>query len=188
MLAWPTSGGVALMKDAHGLDVLAAIFNDRLFDRLRAEDGASYGPTVDSHWPTGFDSGGYLLAGSLLAPKDVDRFYAIADQIAADLAAKPVNADELARNLGPIREQVMRASTGNVYWMFLLEGATRDPRIAAAAINLEQDLNAITAADVQRLAKQYLLPGKRWSVAVLPKGMTLAQAKASSGDVGVGGR
>src|SRR3546814_12299900 len=79
MMAWPTSGGLGASRDQRALDVLAAIFNDRLFDRLRAADGASYGPMVESHWPTGFEgSGGYLLAGSLPARKEVARFYAIA--------------------------------------------------------------------------------------------------------------
>ncbi|HET6526402.1 M16 family metallopeptidase [Sphingopyxis sp.] len=178
MTAWPTGGGLASPRDARGLEILAAIFNDRLFDRLRAEQGASYGPVVDSHWPTGFDSGGYLLVGSLLAPKDLDRFYAIAKEIAADLVTKPVGADELARNAGPIREQVARASTGNVYWMFLLEGATRDPRVAAAALSIQDDIAAVTAADLQRLARQYLAPERQWSLAILPKGMTLADASA----------
>lgn len=179
MTAWPTGGGLASPRDAHGLDILAAIFNDRLFDRLRAEQGASYGPVVDSHWPTGFDgSGGYLLVGSLLAPKDVDRFYGIAKDIASDLAANPVSADELARNAGPLREQIARASTGNVYWMFLLEGATRDPRVAAAALSIEQTISSITPADIQRLAKTYLVPARQWSLAILPKGMTLADVAA----------
>lgn len=179
MTAWATGAGLASPRDERGLEILAAIFNDRLFDRLRAEQGASYGPVVDSHWPTAFDSGGYLLVGSLLAPKDIDRFYAIAADIAADLVAHPVGADELARNAGPIREQVMRASTGNVYWMFLLKGATRDPRIAAAALSMEDDIAAVTAADVQRLAKTYLLPDRQWSLAILPQGMTLADASAA---------
>ena len=178
MTAWPTGGGLASPRDARGLEVLAAIFNDRLFDRLRAEQGASYGPVVDSHWPTGFDTGGYLLVGSLLAPKDLDRFYGIARDIAADLVAKPITADELARNAGPIREQVARASTGNVYWMFLLEGATRDPRVTAAALSIQDDISAVTAADIQRLARQYLTPARQWSLAILPKGMTLADASA----------
>jgi len=179
MTAWPTGGGLASPRDTHGLDILAAIFNDRLFDRLRAEQGASYGPVVDSHWPTGFDgSGGYLLVGSLLAPKDVDRFYSIARDIAADLVANPVGADELARNAGPLREQVARASTGNVYWMFLLEGATRDPRVPAAALSIERDISSVTPADIQRLAKTYLVPDRQWSLAILPKGMTLADAAA----------
>ena len=178
MTAWPTGGGLASPRDARGLEVLAAIFNDRLFDRLRAEQGASYGPVVDSHWPTGLDTGGYLLVGSLLAPKDLDRFYGIARDIAADLVAKPITADELARNAGPIREQVARASTGNVYWMFLLEGATRDPRVTAAALSIQDDISAVTAADIQRLARQYLTPARQWSLAILPKGMTLADASA----------
>ncbi len=178
MTAWPTGGGLAAPRDARSLDVLAAIFNDRLFDRLRAEQGASYGPVVDSHWPTAFDSGGYLLVGSLLAPKDIDRFYAIARGIAADLVARPVSADELARNAGPIREQVARASTGNLYWMFLLEGATRDPRVAAAALSIGEDISAVTAADIQRLARRYLKPDRQWSGAVLPQGMSLADASA----------
>ncbi|MBN8843509.1 MAG: insulinase family protein [Sphingomonadales bacterium] len=189
MTAWPTGAGLANPRDQRGMDVLAAIFNDRLFDRLRAEQGASYGPVVDSHWPTGFDnSGGYLLVGSLLAPKDIDRFYSIAKDIAADLVANPVGADELARNAGPIREQVARASTGNVYWMFLLEGATRDPRVTQAALSIEDDISSVTPADIQRLARQYLLPARQWSIAILPKGMTLADASAQGAPTGSGGR
>lgn len=180
MMAWPTSGGVEQARDARALEVLAAIFNDRLFDRLRAEQGASYGPIVESYWPTGFEgSGGYLLAGSLLAPKDVQSFYAIAARIAADLVSKPVSDDELVRNLGPIREQVMRASTGNVYWMHLLRGGSRDERIIRNAVMLADDIDMIKAADIQRLARQYLATKiKPWKVAVLPETMTLAETAA----------
>lgn len=188
MTAWPTGGGLANPHDARAMEVLAAIFNDRLFDRLRAEQGASYGPVVDSHWPTGFEnSGGYLLVGSLLAPKDIDRFYGIAKDIAADLVVTPVGADELARNAVPIREQVSRASTGNVFWMFQLEGATRDPRVAQAALSMEADINGVTPADIQRLARQYLLPARQWSLAILPKGMTLADASAQNMPAAAGG-
>src|SRR3546814_16909530 len=63
----------------------------------------------------------------------------------ADLVARPVGADELARSAGPIREQVARASTGTVYWMFLLEGATRDPPVSAAALTIEDGITAVPA-------------------------------------------
>lgn len=180
IIAWPTGGGIGGIRESRALDVLAAIFNDRLFDRLRAEQGASYGPIVNSQWPLAFDTGGYVLVGSLLAPRDIDRFYRIADEIARDLIARPVTADELARNAGPIREQVSRASTGNLFWMYLLEGATRDERIVRAATNYEQDLSGITSADIQRLAAQYLRPATGWSRVILPKGMTLADAHAAA--------
>lgn len=174
LVAWPTGGGVADMRTGRQLEVLAAIFNDRLFDRLRAQDGASYGPIVASDWPMGIDHGGHLLVGSLLAPKDVDRFFDTAGAIARELAAKPVSADELARNAGPIREQVARALTGNLFWMYLLEGATRDARVVRAALTIERDAATVTPADIQRLAQQYLVDSKRWSLVILPQGQTLA--------------
>lgn len=179
LMAWPAGAGLDDPRDARAMEVLAAIFNDRLFDRLRAEQGASYGPVVESHWPTAFGAeGGYLLVGSLLAPGDINRFYSIADSIAADLVAHPVSMDELMRNLSPIREQVARAATGNVYWMFLLEGATRDPRIMANALSIQQDVEAVSVEDIQRLARRYLRAGDQWSLAILPRGMTLADAAA----------
>jgi zinc protease len=150
--------------------VLAAIFNDRLFERLRAQDGASYGPIVTSDWPTGFDQGGYLLVGSLLKPADIARFETIAADIVRELTTKPVSADELARAAGPLREQIGRALTGNLYWMHLLEGATRDRRVIRSALAIEQDIGSVTPEDIQRLAQQFLVPERRWSVVILPEG------------------
>ena len=94
---------------------------------------------------------------------------------------------QLTRNAGPIREQLTRASTGYVLWMYLLEGATTDPRIADAALSMEQDYGAVTAADIQRLAKLYLTNDKQWSLAILPTGMTLAEASALNGPAATGG-
>lgn len=169
LMAWPTGGGQADIKTGRQLDVLAAIFNDRLFDKLRSQEGASYGPLVSSEWPVAMDKGGYLLVGSLLAPKDVDRFYIVATAIAKDLASKPVSADELARNVGPLREQISRALTGNFFMMYLLEGATRDPRVVKSALSIVEDTTTVTPEDIQRLAQRYLIDNKRWMQTVLPQ-------------------
>lgn len=177
LIAWPTDSGVADIRTGRQVDVLAAIFNDRLFDRLRAQDGASYGPIVAAEWPISGQGGGYLLVGSLLAPKDIDRFYDLAHKIARELATEPVSADELARNSGPIREQLARALTGNLFWMYLLEGATRDPRIVRAASTIERDAQETTAADIQRLAQRFLVDERRWSLVILPQGQTLAETR-----------
>ena len=170
--------------------MLAAIFNDRLFDRLRAEQGASYGPVVNSHWPTGFDGGGYLLVGSLLAPQDIDRFYGIARDIAADLVATP---REYRRTDTQRRANPRTGGARHDRKCLLdvpLEGATRDPRVTAAALSIQDDISAVTAADVQRLARQYLTPQRQWSLAVLPKGMTPAEASAlgAAASIAVGWR
>src|SRR3546814_1330262 len=60
-----------------------------------------------------------------------------------------------------------------------------------AALSIQDDISAVTAADVQRLARQYLTPARQWSLAILPKGMTLAEAStldAAPPSAVVGGR
>src|SRR3546814_2794254 len=50
VIAWPTGGGVAQIADSRRLDVLAAVFSDRLIDQLRSQAGISYSPQVVSTW------------------------------------------------------------------------------------------------------------------------------------------
>src|SRR3546814_13846810 len=50
VIAWPTGGGVAQIADSRRLDVLAAVFRDRLIDQLRSQAGISYSPQVVSTW------------------------------------------------------------------------------------------------------------------------------------------
>lgn len=174
-IAWPTGGGVGDIAESRRLEVLAAIFNDRLFDQLRNAAGASYSPTVNSQWPVGMDNGGFLVVLGQLKPDGVDPFFKLAREIAADLVAKPVEADELARTLGPIKQYYTRASTGNPFWMRQMAGSTIDPRRIAAMESLGRDLASITPGQIQETARRYLLPDKSWSMVVLPQQDTAAR-------------
>jgi zinc protease len=168
-MAWPTGGGLDAIAEARKLEVLAAIFNDRLFDQLRNAAGASYSPTVSSQWPVGMDNGGYLIVLGQLKPDGTELFFKLARDIAADLAAKPVDADELSRALGPIKQYYSRIRTGNQYWMREMAGSSRDPRRVQAMASLGNDLNAITPATLQETAQRYLVANKSWSMVVLPE-------------------
>lgn len=172
VLAWPTGGGLDNISESRKLEVLAAIFNDRLFDQLRSSAGASYSPTVASQWPTGMDNGGYLIVLGQLKPEGTGQFFKLAREIAADLAAKPVDADELQRTLGPIQQYYLRASTGNQYWMRETAGSSRDPRKVAAMESLVRDLLSITPEQIQQTAQRYLISDKSWSMVVLPEKQT----------------
>ncbi len=169
VIAWPTGGGLAKVKEGRGLDVLAAIFTDRLFDRMRQEQGASYAPQVVSEWPDSLSNGGTLMAVSLLQPDDVAKFFEISRSIAADLAKTPPTDDELQRAVGPIKEQVVRASSGNMFWMLQLEGATSEPQRFNSLRNYIADLASVTPADIQRMAKQYMTPNGAWTMQVMPE-------------------
>ncbi len=170
VLAWPTGGGADNLFESRKLDVLAAIFNDRMFEQFREGEGASYSPDASSNWPLGMDSGGSFVVSSQIKPDSVDRFYIRAKAIAADFVATPVTADELARAVGPMRQQLARAASGNNFWMSQLSGATSDPRKVTALKTLASDLQRITPQDLQASAKTYFVDSRSFSVAVLPEG------------------
>ncbi len=169
VLAWPTGGGIADVYESRKLDILAQIFNDRLFDQLRGEEGAAYSPNVSSGWPVGMSSGGSLYVISQLKPAATDRFFAIARGIAADLVARPVSDDELSRAVGPLRQLIQRASTGSSFWLAQLSGITTEPRKEAALLAITDDYTRMTPAELQATARRWLVPAKEFRLVVLPQ-------------------
>jgi zinc protease len=169
ILAWPTAGGLDDITESRRLEILSAIFSDRLFDQLREAEGASYSPNVSSQWPTGMNSGGSLVVSSQLRPDKIDKFFSIARAVAADFVAKPVTDDELARAVNPMRQLINRASSGNGFWLNQLGGASTDPRRMTALRSLLADFARITPADLQASAKRWLVPEKSFSMVVVPE-------------------
>lgn len=179
VIAWPTGGGEARARESRQLDMLSRIINDRLFEKLRSIDGASYTPTADSIWPEAYDSGGYLMVQSQLKPERIPYFFKLMDEIAADLAANPVTQDELDRQVEPVRQLIGRARVSNAYWMSQLAGLSRNPAKLETAYSLASDMLDVTPADLQALAARYLKPGSRWSAIVLPRGVAVPAVPAT---------
>jgi zinc protease len=169
VIAWPTAGGSEALTESRRLDVLAAIFRDRLFDRLRSQAGASYTPNVLSDWPVGMPGGGRFFAIGQVPPDQADFFFRLAREIAADLVAKPIDTDELRRALVPVAQQMVRMSSGNTFWMQQTAGGTRDPRRIRSIDSLPQDYGTVTPADIQALAQKYLRSDAGWTMLVLPE-------------------
>jgi zinc protease len=168
VIAWPTGAGSAGITESRKLDVLAAIFRDRLIDQLRSQAGVSYSPNVASQWPLGMESGGKLIALGMVPPDKTDFFFQLARGLAADLVAKPVDADELNRALTPIKQQLIRQSSGNMFWMRLVEGGAFDPARVAAVDTLARDIATTSPVELQGLAQKYLRPDRDWSMVVVP--------------------
>lgn len=169
VIAWPTGGGLGASAESRRLELIAQIFTDRLFDRLRSEAGASYSPSVQSSWPEGLAGGGRLLAVGQVPPDKLEFFYKLCREIAADLAANPIGADELQRTIVPYRQLISRAATGNTFWFTNLEWATYEPRRIEALRGFARDLAAITPETLRDTAAKYLKPEAEWRFAVLPQ-------------------
>ncbi len=174
IVSWPTGGGMGGVHEARGLQVLTDFFTTRQLAAMREKLGASYAPQVVSDWPLDVNGGGSIMALAQLQPQVVPEFYRIADQIAADLAATPPTAEELGLVVEPLRQQITRASTSTAFFMYQIEGATEDPSRFGAIRSILTDYTQITPADVQALARKYLVRDKSWRLAVIPQGQTLA--------------
>jgi zinc protease len=168
LVAWPTGGGSAGVHESRQLELLSQVFNNRLFDAMREKIGASYAPQVSSNWPLDLPSGGYIAATTQLRPGDLTAFFAATDKIAADLAAAPATPDELARVTEPMKQLITRASTGNGFYMYQLEGGALDPEKFGQIRSILSDYSQITPERLQLLARRYLLPGKAWRLQIVP--------------------
>jgi zinc protease len=174
VIGWPTGAGLAQISEARQLEVLAALFRDRLFEKFRSEQAASYSPDATATWPDEFASGGFLMAYSQMQPKDSERFFTFAKSVAADLAATPVSKDELQRALEPILQYVERATTGNLFWMNELEGATYNAARYEVLGRLYSDYSKVTPEQLQALARKYLVSEKAWTMVVEPEADAVA--------------
>ena len=168
-IAWRTGGGLADIRESRQLEILTSVFNNRLFDQLRAQAGASYSPQVTNNWPVDFPRGGYIAALGQLEPQTIPQFYDIAEGIAADLAAKPVEADELKRITEPLRQVIERSSTGNAFWLWQLEDGSYDRAKVAALRTIYSDYTVTTPARLQALAQKYFAGKPGWKLMILPK-------------------
>ncbi|WP_371815520.1 insulinase family protein [Erythrobacter sp. JK5] len=174
VIAWPSGGGVTSIRESRQLEILTQLFNNRLLDALRERAGASYAPQVFSNWPTDIESGGTITALAQLEPEFVPVFFAEADRIARDLAENPPSADELDRVTEPLAQLIRRASTGNTFWLYNLEGATVDPRRVSLLRSLLQDYSQTSPQVMQFLADRYFTQRTPLKLAVIPEGQTLA--------------
>lgn len=179
--AWPTGGGLADIQESRRLEILVSIFQDRLFEILRSQEGASYSPQVSNSWPVNFSSGGNISVISQLTPANVDKFYGIVKSISDDLKQKPVSDDELKRVVEPLRQLIARASSGNSFWLSQMKGASFDPQRFDVLGNLVSDYTVVTPAEIQALAQKYFLDDKLWKLVVLPEAVNAA-AKLPAND------
>jgi zinc protease len=178
VVAWPSGGGVANLRESRQLEILTQLFNNRLLEALRERAGASYSPQVFSNWPSDLASGGRITALAQLEPEFVPVFFAEANRIARDLATNPPTADELARVTEPLGQLIRRASTGNQFWLYNLEGATQDPQRAALLRTLLSDYSQTSGQVMQLLADRYLAKSVPFQLAIIPEGQSLAVAPA----------
>ncbi|MDA9918517.1 insulinase family protein [Erythrobacter sp.] len=178
VLSWESGGGIARIRESRQLEILTQVFNNRLMEALREKAGASYSPQVFSDWPVDLPSGGSLIAYAQLEPSFVPIFFDEAERIAQGLATNPPSQDELERVTEPLAQQIRRASTGNQFWLYNIEGATTEPQKLTQLRTLLIDYSQTNTQNMRFLAERYFGTFVPLKVAVIPEGQELAELPA----------
>lgn len=163
---WRTEDDADFRRDI-GLSMVANVLDVMLTDDVREKLGASYGASVNSSTSAEYKDFGYLVAETIVSPgaaEAVDK--AIADDV-AELRAKPIDKDLLARALNPEVEKARQNLRQNGYWARAIQSAQTEPERLDRVRQRIEVLQSITPADIQRLAQTYLVPGRMTRIRVV---------------------
>jgi zinc protease len=174
VVGWNTFGGTDRIRERRALSLAANMFQVRLFDRLREQEGASYSPTAASSTSEQLPEWGIFYAASELKPQSADTFFRIAREIVADLAARPAAADEFERAQNPVVSGIERRLKTNSYWVSEIENWSRDPKLVDRTRSFLSDYSSMTAEEVRAAVAKHVADSGDWSMLVLP-------GKAASG-------
>lgn len=165
---WPTTDN----RDIHRtrrLAVLASILDNRLIKTVREEIGGSYSPSAGSAPSDTFRDYGFIVAQVLLNPDDLSRVQPAVLEAAADLATHGVTDDELARARQPILTSLRETERRNAYWLgAVLSSSQEQPERLDWARTRYSDHEAITKAELDALAAQYLAPSRAIQFVIKP--------------------
>ncbi len=166
-IAWPTTDAVGDRTDARRASMLAEVLKLRVLEEIRERQALAYSPGVRSSASDVYEDYGSISIQAETAADKLDAFYAAVESIAASLRDAPPSEDELNRARLPVIESLRRNQAGNEYWLAQLADVAERPSEVEQTLSHIPDLEAITPADIQALARQYLRPDTAWRAVVV---------------------
>jgi len=176
-IGWPTTGFYTDQRQARALTALADVFQLRLIQKIREEQGTTYSPGSGHNPSEIFPDYGAFFARIEARPEALAGFLRDAGGIVADLRDRPIGADEMARAMRPRLESLQRQRNDNGWWLSELAGIQTDPRVAQSITRQLADYQSLTPADLQRVARQFLLPERDFKILVVPREGAAAPAQ-----------
>lgn len=166
---WPTRDGEDPVEML-GLELLERIVGIELTDTLREKLGKAYSPSASSTASRTWR--GYGVFG-ISASVDVGEVAAARAAIAetmAELRDKPLPADIILRARAPMLEGYQNLLSTNAGWLTYVDRAQTEADRIERYTKAKDRLSAVTAADLQALARRYLTATGGVEVTVLPEG------------------
>jgi zinc protease len=156
---WPARDDSDL-AEAMRLNLLVRVMQLKLTEELRERLGESYSPGAAASLSDEFPGYGHLFAASNVDYKDLATTRAAIFAIARELRDAPVDPDLLDRARRPLVEAMTKSRRENVYWLNYVAEATSQADRLDRSRNGIAEVEAATPAELQALAKRYLVDDK----------------------------
>ena len=156
---WPARDDSDL-GEAMRLSLLARAMQLKLTEELRERLGESYSPGAGASLSEEFPGYGHLLATSNVDYKDLATTRAAIFAIARELRDAPIDADLLDRARRPLLEAMIKSRRENSYWLNYVSEATSQADRLDRSRNGIAEVEAATPAELQALARRYLIDDK----------------------------
>jgi zinc protease len=168
VLEWPTADGRD-RRLVRRLNVLAVIFQDRLFNKVREDMGEAYSPDASNDSSQTYNDFGFLQTYIAVAPDKAAKIGDVIASIAADLSSNGVSEDELLRAKQPLLTSITESLRNNGYWLNnVLLRSQEKPVTLDWHRQREKDFASISKSEIDALAKAYLAPSKAFRFIVVP--------------------
>ncbi len=181
LMVWPTF----VLEDSRRIEVrslalVSELVRTRLVDRLRAEKLDAVRTQAAAQFPNRFDQGSLALLVDLPA-KDLVRVKALADEVVASVRSGKLGKAELDSLRNPTLDASITRRQNNGWWIGIMDGSARDPKIIEADQTVESDLRALKPQDIKAAAANWLKSDTLIEVIAAPKpAPTLAEAASSA--------
>lgn len=169
VVAWPTTDFYANMRASRAAMLAGEVLQDRLIEKVRVAQGATYSPETSVDLSQVFPGYGVAFAEVEMPPALIPGFFDAVKTITQDLADKGVSADDITRARNPRMAGLHRSQLTNEYWLTDLDGSQGDPRRLDLIRTTFPDYEKVTPADIQAAAKQWFRADKAWELEVRAK-------------------
>ena len=166
-IAWPTTDAVEDRTEARRVSVMTEVLKLRVLEEIREKQALAYSPGTGSSASDTYRGYGSVSIRAEIAADKVDPFYAAVQAIVESLKNAPPSEDELNRARLPVIEALRRSQASNEYWLVQLSDVAGTPSDVEQTLTHISDLESVTPADVQALARQYLRDDTAWKAIVV---------------------
>ncbi|PZT88463.1 MAG: peptidase M16 [Citromicrobium sp.] len=171
---WPTTDDDDYTEEVTGR-LLGQVLQIRLLEKLREELGATYSPNAGVSMSDVYEDFGYAQVRAIVAPETQAMVFETIDEIAAELAATPVDSDMVDRARNPMLEQLARARRENGFWISSLETAQSEPDRLDRIRRAEEVLRSVTPEQMRDFASKYLQAAEALRIAIVPRNAAPAE-------------